>query len=78
MSTNRGSLTERNTQVNIPGILDLDVGGTRQKTPDENSLVSVLTGGGRTRVRAPFVDVDDSKRDLGKSIGSARVRTIEA
>ena len=48
----------RRTQVNIPGIFSLDIGGPRNNdNRPGNALVSVRTGASGTRVRAPFVDV---------------------
>jgi len=50
----------KETQVNIPGIFDLDINGSNRNRPS-GSLVSVRTGPSETRVRAPFVSVDTTR-----------------
>ncbi|KAF2352302.1 hypothetical protein FHG87_016941 [Trinorchestia longiramus] len=62
VSTHQGTLLNPSTQVKIPGILDLDVGGASPKPASDRSLVSIQTGGGEMRVRAPFVDISKSIR----------------
>ncbi|XP_018019648.1 uncharacterized protein LOC108676117 [Hyalella azteca] len=86
VATNRGGFGRPSTQVNIPGILDLDVGGNSPRPgAKDGSLVSVLAGGGETRVRAPLVQVAHSNNAVAdsrttdsvviKSLSSSRRKT---